>query len=103
MPSTRNAAPYQIDVEFDHLLTLSQAAKLLPEPPSPVTMWRWTSKGVNGGIRLATVKCGSKSLTSKEALNAFINAQTAANQPSPDEPAERSPEQIRQMKAAGLL
>lgn len=102
MPNATKAAPYQIDVGFDHMLSLAQAAKLLPEPPSPVTMWRWRSKGV-AGIKLAAVKCGGKWLTSREAMNAFIEAQTAATQPAPDESAGRSPEVTRQMKAAGLL
>lgn len=102
MPAPRAVCPHQIDVSFDHLLTFAQAAKLLPDPPSPVTMWRWRCKGV-GGVLLPSVKCGGRWMTSREGMTAFINAQTAANQPAPAQPAGRSPETTQALKDAGLL
>ncbi|MBI3838136.1 MAG: DUF1580 domain-containing protein [Planctomycetia bacterium] len=59
-----------IDIENDNLLTLSQAAKLLPHAPSPSTIWRWYRRGV-GGRRLSVVKIGARTYTTWRALSEF--------------------------------
>jgi hypothetical protein len=66
-----------IDYEREKMVTLSQAAKLMPGRPDVSTLWRWRTRGLNG-VRLATIKCGHKRLTSLEAIRAFIAASTAA-------------------------
>lgn len=75
---------------------------------SPATLWRWRLKGVNG-VRLQCLRLGGVWVTSDAAFGEFLRAQTEnalaactggqLNQP----PAERSPEKIRRLKAAGLL
>ncbi|MGD9719773.1 MAG: DUF1580 domain-containing protein [Pirellulales bacterium] len=59
-----------IDIATEHLLTLAEAAQLLPGRPSVSTLWRWRQKGVRGR-RLETVLIGAKPYTSREALGRF--------------------------------
>ena len=59
-----------IDISSEQMLTLTQAAKLLPGRPSVVTLWRWRSKGVKGR-KLETVAIGGRTYTSREALERF--------------------------------
>lgn len=89
-----------IDLEHDELITLSEGLRRLPTRPSPPTAWRWRTKGING-VRLPVARCGSKWITSTQAMAEFVRRQT------PVQPVAvatgRTPEQIRQLKAAGLL
>ncbi len=48
--------------------------------PHPVTCWRWTTKGVSGGIKLEARKLGGRLLTSKEAVQRFLDATTERSQ-----------------------
>ncbi len=66
-----------IDIHSEHLISLSEAARLLPGKPSPATIWRWYSKGVKG-VRLTTIVCGGRRVTSKEALQKFCDRLTEA-------------------------
>ena len=76
-----------IDVTNEELLTLSEAAALLPGRPSIPTIWRWRIRGVKGR-RLESVAIGGKVFTSREALARF-----ARHLGGSDAPIIRSPHQ----------
>jgi hypothetical protein len=56
-----------IDVAREQLITLKEAAALLPSRPHISTIARW-AKGLKNGRCLETVKVGGRVLTSREAL-----------------------------------
>ena len=39
-----------LDMQREHLLTLAQAAKILPGRPNLATLWRWRTRGIRGGV-----------------------------------------------------
>ncbi len=53
------------------ILTLAQAAQLLPHRPNPHTLWRWSSRGLRG-VKLKTFKVGRSHCTTAELLAQFI-------------------------------
>jgi hypothetical protein len=63
-----------IDERKEQLLTLGQAARLLPTVNGKrihtSTIWRWCSKGLHG-CRLEHVRYGKRLFTSPEALRRF--------------------------------
>lgn len=59
-----------IDVATESLLTLPQAAALLPDRPSVATLWRWRTKGCRGR-KLESISLGGKVYTSSEAIQRF--------------------------------
>jgi hypothetical protein len=65
----------------ERLLTLSAAAREIPGPTGRglhvATLWRWAHRGVRG-VRLETVMVGGIRYTSREALERFVAATTAA-------------------------
>jgi len=63
-----------IDLKTETLLTLSQAAALLPGRPSTASLWRWRKKGARGR-RLESLVLGGKVFTSVEALQRFAEQQ----------------------------
>jgi hypothetical protein len=63
-----------IDIGTERLLTLAQAAALLPDRPSVCTLWRWRTKGVRGR-RLESLILRGKVYTSVEALQRFAEEQ----------------------------
>ena len=65
-----------IDFMQEDVISMAEAAKLLPGRPNLSTIWRWYRKG-RGGVRLETIKCGSKRLTSVEAIGRFVERCTA--------------------------
>ena len=69
--------------EFNDLLTLSQAAKLVPGRPSSNCLWRWSRRGVlsRGGERvyLRHVRVGGMVYTSKQWLDNFGQALAEAD------------------------
>lgn len=77
-----------IDVNHEQLLTLPEAARAVPpvggKRPHTSTLFRWTRKGVRGGIKLDSVRIGRKLCTSREALDRFFEAVTNAPTPEPD-------------------
>lgn len=77
-----------IDVTTESLLTLSEAASILPGRPSVATLWRWRVRGARGR-RLESVVLGGKVYTSREALQRFAYQQGGSNQPSIRTPAAR--------------
>ena len=94
-----------IDIEKETLISFSEAARLLPGRTSPSTFWRWHRKGCRG-IRLETIVIGSRRWVSREALQRFIDATTAAANPGVlDDPSDlgRSESTERRLKDAGLL
>ncbi len=94
-----------INVLQDQLLTLGDACRLLPRPPSPATLWRWRVRGVNG-VKLECVRVGGSWATTAEAVAEFLLAQTnhAARPESMYENREgRSETTTRRLRNSGLL
>lgn len=77
-----------IDLATETLLTLSQAAAILPSRPSTATLWRWRTKGVKGR-KLECISIGGKVLTSVESLQRF-----AQQQGDPETPASGPPRTV---------
>ncbi len=91
--------------DFTDLLSLAEAARLIPGRPAPVTLWRWHRRGCFG-VRLKTVCIGARRFVTRSALEHFIESVTAAREARPsvsDRPAERSENRERQLDEAGLL
>src|SRR5262245_44630800 len=57
----------------ERLLSLGDAALLLPHRPNASTLWRWASRGYRGH-RLEVIRIGSRAFTSREALERFVTA-----------------------------
>jgi hypothetical protein len=91
-----------IDIHQEQLVTLCEAAKLLPmlnsKRISANAIWRWCRKGVSG-IHLEHVRIGGRIFTSPDALNRFVNALAEADvrrlNPAP-EPRAPAPTRDRQ-------
>ena len=85
-------AVYELDLENDDVLSLSQAAAKLPRLRSGrkvhvSTLFRWTQHGT-GGRKLQTWKLGGRRVTTLRALEAFIepvssDSEKPARQASP--------------------
>jgi len=71
-----------IDVTNEGLLTLSEAARMLPGRVHVSTLHRWRLRGVQG-VHLDTAVVGGRRYTSREALARFSEAVTAARDGSP--------------------
>ena len=81
-----------IDVNSEHLLTLAEAAALIPGRPSLCAIWRWRKRGVRGGRKLETVVIGGRPYTSREAIQRFAYQQGGSNTPAPRSPRRRERE-----------
>jgi len=66
-----------INLSTETLVTLIQASQLLPGHPHISTLHRWRMRGVQG-IKLETCRVGGRRFTSREALDRFCAATTAA-------------------------
>ncbi|MCC6228520.1 MAG: DUF1580 domain-containing protein [Phycisphaerales bacterium] len=84
-----------IDIGNETIITLSQAAAMLPPRRGGrkvhiATLFRWAQMGL-GGVRLEVIRIGSALHTSREALQRFCDALTAARPipPAPESPASR--------------
>ena len=80
-----------IDVNAEHVVTLSQLAKRLPcrrseRPVHPATIHRWRNPGVRG-VRLDCVRIGGIWHTSLEAYQRWVERLTAAEPHSDTTPA----------------
>ena len=69
-----------LDLLTEEVITLSEVRKFLPNVegqnrPHLSTIWRWSLRGV-GGVKLETVKIGSRVVTSRQAVTRFIAATT---------------------------
>ena len=71
-----------INIATENLLSLSEAARVLPpvdgKRPHVSTIWRWCRKGLNG-VTLEYCRLGRRIVTSPEALGRFTNALAAAD------------------------
>ncbi len=85
-----------IDAESGDLLTLADAAKLLPvfngKRTHVSTLWRWCFKG-SQGVQLEYTRLGSRILTTQAALYRFMQARTEADRQPRAEPRRRTPAQ----------
>lgn len=67
----------------EQMLTLSEAAKLIPGHPHPSSLWRWCRKGVKARdgqrIHLDHHRFGGRLFTSVEALDRFGAALAAVD------------------------
>jgi hypothetical protein len=66
-----------IDISSETLLSLSDAAKTLPGRPSICSLHRWRLRGVRN-VKLETCLIGGRRYTSREAVERFSAAVTAA-------------------------
>lgn len=71
-----------IDIREEQLLTLPAAAREIPNRQSSrgvnvSTVWRWTHHGIRG-VKLETILVGGIRYTSRESLQRFFAAITAA-------------------------
>ena len=69
-----------LDYSTENLISLRDAARLFPRPPSIATLWRWVYRGVRG-IRLESVVCGGRRYTSTEAVRRFMATTNGAISP----------------------
>jgi len=97
-----------IDPLNEELLTMSEAARLLPKRRGGsrvaiTTLWRWRTRG-SKGVHLATVRVGGCVYTSREALTAFIEAQsgTAPALPAAESPSRRSRRAMAELEKMGI-
>jgi hypothetical protein len=84
-----------IDLHSGDLITMAQAATLLPKRPSACTLWRWATRGV-GGRTLETVIVGKTRYTTVACLEKFARFEGGSD----DAPAMRSPRQRERGVAA---
>jgi hypothetical protein len=66
----------------EDLITLAEAARLLPRRPCRTSLWRWHKFGARG-VRLETVLIGGIRHTSRQALTRFIAAVSEATDGAP--------------------
>ncbi len=66
-----------IDINSEQILTVAEAARLLPGRPSTRTVWRWLDRGVRH-VKLESVLVGGRRFVSKESINRFLES---INQP----------------------
>lgn len=99
-----------IDLDVEKLITLQQAAALLPgengKSVNPQTVWRWTMRGLRG-VRLETVVIGGRRYTSREAVCRFAAALTAERDgravEMPPRPSGRAPADTAQRRTLERL
>ena len=73
----------RIDPKTEQLLTLAEACRSIPpRGVSRATLFRWIQKGVRGAV-LSTIKIGGRTLTSAEAIDAFISSMNSSETPAP--------------------
>lgn len=88
-----------VDILNEDVVSLNDAAKILPNRPHVSTMWRWYKRGVRG-IRLETAVLGGKRYTSKEAIQRFVERTTEAHDRGGAAPTKPINETMRQRRAA---
>lgn len=88
------------NVVLDELLSLSEAAKRLPQKPSPATLYRWRTKGANG-VHLKCVRIGRTWYTTIRWLNDFIVSQS--NTPNFPDIQDSEADSIRSAETLDLL
>ena len=95
-----------IDLTQETLLTIPQAARLIPSGGKAghihlSTLWRWILKGT-GARKLESIKVGGRTFTSAEALQRFAEAR---EKPEPEavSPSRTSQETLFELKEARLI
>ncbi|HEV3304174.1 MAG TPA: DUF1580 domain-containing protein [Planctomycetaceae bacterium] len=93
-----------IDPIADPLISLSRAAKSLPNPPSPACLWRWHARGIRG-VRLETVVVGGRRFTTAAAFREFVERLTvsAAATGKPESPPPRLDDVQQKLRAHRLI
>lgn len=92
-----------IDLENDELLPVIEVCQArLGRRISPVTLWRWRLKGVNGS-KLECVRVGARWFTTHAAFTQFLREQQPPPAPAEEDSGVRSESMTRRLKAAGLL
>ncbi len=86
-----------IDISSEDLLSLGEAAKLIPGRPHCTTIWRWSCRGV-AGVQLESIKLGRTRYTSREALQRFA-ARLARADPLQQSPTPSAKKRLRQAEA----
>jgi hypothetical protein len=76
-----------VDILSEAIVSLAEAAKIIPTRPDVSTLWRWYRRGVRG-IRLETVIIGGKRYTSRESIQRFIERTTEAHDKGAAAPAK---------------
>jgi hypothetical protein len=75
-----------INADIEKLVTLTEAAKLLPAVGGKrihvSTLWRWCRKGLRG-VNLEYLRVGSRIATSHEAMHRFFTALTQLDENQP--------------------
>lgn len=71
-----------IDPHTEQIVTLTDAAKLLPNRPHVSTLWRWRKAGIRN-VQLENLMYGGRRVTSLEALNRFFASVTAITDGQP--------------------
>ncbi len=71
-----------LKLEQGELLSLKEAARLLPGKVNISTLFRWSSRGTRG-VRLQTWLIGGRRFTNEESLEKFIIDTTAAADGNP--------------------
>lgn len=66
-----------IDINTEDIFPVGDVPKRLKSRPHVATAWRWVYRGCRG-IKLETVCIGGRRMTSREALQRFIERTTAA-------------------------
>lgn len=64
-------------------ITLAEAAKAAPGRPSVNCVWRWATRPNRFGVKLETIRIGSRLYTSQAAFERFVAATTAAAEGQP--------------------
>ena len=91
-----------IDIHNEHLLTLAQASRKLPNQPSCQSLARWASKGLRG-VKLRSVRSGKTIITSSEALQEFLQAVHETYQPEPETQESTNPVVEQKLRQHGML
>lgn len=68
---TTKQTQQKLDLLTEDTITLNEACKELPGNPHVSTLWRWKDRGVDG-VKLETIKIGTKHFTSRQALTRFL-------------------------------
>ena len=77
-----------IDISTETLISMPQAAAMLPGRPSLCALWRWRTRGVRGR-RLETAIIGGRPYTSVEALARFARHEGGNEAPTARTPRQR--------------
>src|SRR5688572_8748737 len=96
-----------VDTQCEQVVTFNEATRLIPGRPHLCQLYRWSMRGL-GGVKLEWIQIGGKRCTSREALQRFFTALTAARSgqslpsPTPASRARSVDAATRELEAAGF-